>query len=82
MILQHGHPKSNTNGYVAEHILVMEKKIGRLLKDGEIVHHINGIREDNNPNNLHLFVNHSDHRKYHALLKKMTREIIQSDKNK
>lgn len=49
------HPRAKATGYVLEHILVMEEMIGRRLTEDETVHHKNGVRHDNRPENLELW---------------------------
>lgn len=59
------HPAANSRGYVMEHRLVMESVVGRPLRRGEVVHHINHIKSDNRPENLILYRNHNEHVRSH-----------------
>ncbi len=58
------HPRAH-NGYVLEHILVAEQKLGRFLEEGETVHHINGKKWDNRPSNIEVFESPGAHSKHH-----------------
>jgi hypothetical protein len=55
------HPHRPKRGYIMEHRLVMEQMIGRYLQPYESVHHRNGVKDDNRPENLEI-VTHARHR--------------------
>lgn len=54
--LAKGHPRADSSGYVMEHIVVMERSLGRYLEPHERVHHKNGRRDDNRIENLELWI--------------------------
>ena len=58
--------------YIFEHRLVMEKFLGRQLSKTEVVHHANGNRLDNRPENLQI-MSLSEHAKLHRLGTKIGR---------
>lgn len=60
-----GHHLSDVRGYAYEHRIVAEKKSGRRLNGGEVVHHINGDRKDNRPSNLAIVNGNAEHFVHH-----------------
>jgi len=46
------HHRAGKNGYVQEHILIWEQSHNQTLPDGWVIHHLNGIKHDNRPENL------------------------------
>ena len=59
------HHLADVRGYVYKHRLVAEEKLGRKLLPNEIVHHINGIKLDNRPENLDIVKSVAYHRLKH-----------------
>lgn len=85
MVYVPDHPLATKEGYVMEHILVMEKHIGRYITRDEVVHHINENRSDNRIENLRLMT-FKEHAKFHleerrkqGKLNHYTKAVINTD---
>ena len=51
------------------HRIVAEEMLGRLLKPGEVVHHEDENKRNNDPSNLRVFPSQAEHARYHCLKK-------------
>lgn len=61
-----GEGKTYTKTYGRHtHRIVAEQMLGRPLKPGEVVHHIDGNKRNNNPENLMVFASQALHAKWH-----------------
>lgn len=59
------HPRAWSTGYVYVHVLVAEEKLGRYLREGEIVHHRDGNRFNYAANNIEI-TTRPEHGRIHA----------------
>jgi hypothetical protein len=60
-----GHHLADVRGYVYEHRLVAEQKLGRRLRAGEQVHHIDHDKSNNRPENLEVVPSRAHHATRH-----------------
>lgn len=71
MILKPEHPRVGKNGYIMEHILVWEEAHSKPLPESWIIHHLNGIPDDNRPSNLEALPN----KKHYLVLQAKAKRI-------
>lgn len=62
LIWMPNHPHAHaSDNHIYEHRYVMEQKIGRYLRSTEIVHHKDGNKQNNHPDNLVLKFSNAEH---------------------
>lgn len=61
-----GEGKSYAKSFgIHTHRIIAARKLGRHLQLGEVVHHIDGNKRNNNPDNLMVFSSQAEHVKWH-----------------
>ncbi|MEX0784472.1 MAG: HNH endonuclease [Dehalococcoidia bacterium] len=63
LVRQPAHPNATSSGYIREHRLVLERTIGRYLEPQEVVHHLDGDKANNTPENLRLYPSNAAHKR-------------------
>ena len=78
-----GHPNASVDGYVYDHQLVIEEATGRYLnwyephhKDNEVVHHIDGDKQNNLLDNLALMTVASHNKLHRQFFSRVIKDLL------
>ena len=72
------HPRALNNRRVWEHILIMEKHLGRPISKDEHIHHIDFNRQNNDVENLYV-CSSSDHSNIHGSLESVVKDLLNQE---
>lgn len=72
--------KNGTSEYGFAHIIEMEKRLGRPLAKGEIIHHIDLDKTNCTIENLYLCANHKEHIQLHRSMEAICRSLFKEGK--
>lgn len=78
LVKNYDHPNRSKVNQIREHVLVMSNFINRKLEKGEVVHHINLKKDDNQIENLYLFSNNKLHMQAHHSLNQLVPELLKA----
>jgi replicative DNA helicase len=68
------------NGYVFEHRYLVERALGRKLTKNEIIHHLDGNKQNNEISNLFLCADAKEHEEIHQLEQRFVENLIKEGK--
>lgn len=73
-VLMPEHHRADSMGYVSEHILMVEKVLGKPLPEKAVIHHVNETKNDNRNNNFVICEDNA----YHTFLHQRMRAYRES----
>jgi len=77
LVLEPNHPEADRAGYVYEHRVLMEQYLGEPLRPGEIVHHRDRRRWNNDFDNLLLCLNGDIHKSIHRAMQSRNLRLVE-----
>ena len=72
------HERADKQGYVYEHTLVVEKQMKRLPNKGEVVHHIDLDKLNNDISNLYV-CGHKEHSICHRSIERLIKPLLERE---